>query len=83
MILQSARAQNVRVSLCGELGSDPRLVPLLIGLGLDELSVNTGMALEVKAAICEADFQRCLLLAGQALMADRLEQLNQCITNYK
>ncbi|QSX39292.1 phosphoenolpyruvate--protein phosphotransferase [Shewanella cyperi] len=83
MILQSARAQNVRVSLCGELGSDPRLVPLLIGLGLDELSVNTGMALEVKAAICEADYQRCLLLAGQALMADRLEQLNQCITNYK
>ncbi|MBT1446036.1 phosphoenolpyruvate--protein phosphotransferase [Shewanella sp. JM162201] len=83
MTLQSARSQQVKVSLCGEMGSDPRLVPLLIGLGFDEISVNVGALLEVKAAICAQDFRRCSQLAGQALMADRLSELTDCISRYK
>ncbi|QYJ76972.1 phosphoenolpyruvate--protein phosphotransferase [Shewanella sp. FJAT-52076] len=83
MTLQSARSQDVKVSLCGEMGSDPRLVPLLIGLGFDELSVNVGAMLEVKAAICRQEFSRCTQLAGRALMADRLSELDACISSYK
>lgn len=83
MTLQSARSQDVKVSLCGEMGSDPRLVPLLIGLGFDELSVNVGAMLEVKAAICRQEFGRCTQLAGRALMADRLSELDACISSYK
>ncbi|MCL2919103.1 phosphoenolpyruvate--protein phosphotransferase [Shewanella litorisediminis] len=83
MTLQSARSQDVKVSLCGEMGSDPRLVPLLIGLGFDELSVNVGALLEVKAAICRQEFSRCTQLAGRALMADRLSELDDCISSYK
>ncbi|ABL99856.1 phosphoenolpyruvate--protein phosphotransferase [Shewanella amazonensis] len=83
MTLQSARSQDVKVSLCGEMGSDPRLVPLLIGLGFDELSVNVGAMLEVKAAICRQEFDRCTQLAGRALMADRLSELDACISSYK
>ena len=83
MTLQSARSQDVKVSLCGEMGSDPKLVPLLLGLGFDEISVNVGALLEIKAAICAQDFKRCTQLAGQALMADRLSELVSCISGYK
>ncbi|WP_372870894.1 phosphoenolpyruvate--protein phosphotransferase [Shewanella sp.] len=83
MTLQSARSQDVKVSLCGEMGSDPKLVPLLLGLGFDEISVNVGSVLEIKATICSQDIQRCIQLAGQALMADRLAELADCISSYK
>ena len=34
----AARQRNVRVSVCGEMAGDPALVPLLLGMGVDELS---------------------------------------------
>lgn len=40
MIVQGAKRQGVPVSVCGEIASDPRFVPLLLGLGINELSVS-------------------------------------------
>ncbi|MFA5139568.1 MAG: phosphoenolpyruvate--protein phosphotransferase [Elusimicrobiota bacterium] len=39
------------VTLCGEMASDPKSVPLLVGLGLDVLSVAPRMFLRVKQAV--------------------------------
>ncbi len=40
MITSAAKNVAVPVSLCGEIASDPRFVPLLLGLGITELSVS-------------------------------------------
>jgi phosphotransferase system enzyme I (PtsI) len=39
-VVDKAHAANVKVGLCGEVASDPQNLILLLGLGLDELSMN-------------------------------------------
>lgn len=55
------------VSLCGQMGSMPAHVPLLLGLGIRSLSVSPGMILQTKE-ICEAfSMQQCRDIAAKAL----------------
>lgn len=66
---QDARSLGRELSLCGELASDLRLLPLLLGLGLDRLSVVPAAAPEIKAAVSALDRAACQHLAGAALAA--------------
>jgi phosphotransferase system enzyme I (PtsI) len=55
------------IALCGEMGGTPAYVPLLIGLGLRDLSVATSRLLPAKKAIREADTREAASLAARAL----------------
>lgn len=79
MTIIQAKAAKVKVSLCGELASSPQIAPLLMGMGLDELSVNLSSLLEVKAAICQGRFEQFTTLAHKALQQDRIANLQQCM----
>jgi phosphotransferase system enzyme I (PtsI) len=57
------------VALCGEMGGVAAYVPLLIGLGLRDLSVATRRLLPTKKAIRDADTRETALLAERALAA--------------
>ena len=50
-VAEAGRRRGVPVHLCGELASDPKLVPLLLGLGITELSVRPPTVPAVKAAV--------------------------------
>ena len=41
-IVKAANAAGIWVGVCGEMASDPRFIPLLVGLGIQELSMSTG-----------------------------------------
>ncbi|RYY47598.1 MAG: phosphoenolpyruvate--protein phosphotransferase [Sphingomonadales bacterium] len=58
------------VGVCGGLASDPLGIPLLIGLGVTELSVVPAFVPEAKALVRRLDRDRCRALAAQALDAD-------------
>lgn len=53
--------------LCGGLGADPDAVPLLVGLGVSELSVSAASVAETKALVRTLDLARCRALAERAL----------------
>ncbi len=63
----AARVHGVRVGVCGELASDPVLVPLLIGLGVDELSVAPPLVPAVKFLIRRLKLDEARELAQFAL----------------
>ncbi len=49
--VEKARAAGIEVSLCGEMAADPRLVPLLLGLGLRRLSLSPRLVPAVKERV--------------------------------
>lgn len=69
MTVDAAHAKGKWVGVCGELGSDPKALPILMGLGVDELSVSLKRVPVVKAQVREWSLSRCRELAEQALMA--------------
>ncbi|WP_445946195.1 phosphoenolpyruvate--protein phosphotransferase [Shewanella sp.] len=85
MTVESCKAFNKTLSLCGELASDPKLTPLLVGLGINELSVNPAQILEVKAALCLGKFSGAKGFYAHgldALAKYRITDLEQCVKNY-
>lgn len=67
--VSGAHARKRWVGVCGNLAADPQAVPILIGLGVDELSVAVPALPAVKAQIRTLDLERCRTLAHQALAA--------------
>jgi phosphotransferase system enzyme I (PtsI) len=65
--VDAAHAAGIWVGLCGEMGGDVSLTPLLIGLGVDELSCGAAVLPRVKRAICSLDAGACEKLATAAL----------------
>jgi len=51
MTIQAGRARGIPVSMCGEMAGIPRYVPLLLGLGLREFSMQPGSLLEIKERV--------------------------------
>ena len=67
MIVDNAHSNGVRVGICGQLASDIGHVPLLVGLGFDELSVAPGTLLAVRNLVCELSAECCRKLANNVL----------------
>jgi phosphocarrier protein FPr len=65
--VRAAHAAGKWVGVCGELGTDPQAVPILIGLGVDELSVSVPAIPAVKAQIRSLTLATAKHLAAQAL----------------
>ena len=63
----AAHAADAWVGMCGEMAGDPALTPLLVGLGLDELSMSAVTVPAVKARITETDTDAAAALAADAL----------------
>jgi multiphosphoryl transfer protein len=64
---EAAHQYGKRVDVCGELGSDAAAIPILIGLGVDELSVSIPAVPTVKAQVRTLSLARVQPLARQAL----------------
>jgi phosphocarrier protein FPr len=70
LVDQTARAaqrHKRRTAVCGGIAGDPQAVPLLVGLGIDELSVTVPAIPAVKAQIRRLRLEDCRALAQRAL----------------
>lgn len=66
-VTAAAEGTGKWVGVCGELAGDPQAVPVLIGLGVQELSVNPVRVPEVKAAVRRWSLAEARALAEEAL----------------
>ena len=65
--VEAAHKNKIRVSVCGEMAGDPVLAPLLLGLGVDELSAAPSLVLSVKFLIRRLKLTEAKELAAFAL----------------
>ena len=70
MTVDAGHTAGIRVGLCGEMGGDAILTPLLIGLGVDEISCGASVLPRVKRAVRSLDMPACQVLATEALNAE-------------
>jgi phosphoenolpyruvate-protein phosphotransferase (PTS system enzyme I) len=68
-VAEAAKSRKIPVSICGEVASDPDLIPLFIGLGIEEFSMTPQALLEVKAKVRSLSYKECHKLASQAVKA--------------
>lgn len=83
-IVHEAHRAKIRVSVCGEMAGDPVLAPLLIGLGVDELSMTPPLLPAVKFAVRAMTMSDARALASQSLtLKGAKEILALCETFYR
>jgi phosphotransferase system enzyme I (PtsI) len=70
MVIAAARKYHIPVSVCGQMSSDPLFVPLLVGMGLRQLSVTPHAIPELKEVI------RNLTLPKAERIASRSESMD-------
>lgn len=68
-VINTAQEHNKPVTLCGEIASDVRWIPLLIGLGLRELSVSPNNYYKIKQFVHTIELNNCQKLAKNILAA--------------
>ncbi len=57
IIVKSAHKNNIPVAICGEMANHPAATPILVGLGIDELSVSPSVLLEIKQTILNLSYE--------------------------
>jgi len=58
-IIDSAHESGITVAMCGEMAGDPIYLPVLLGLGIDEMSMNPVAILEVKRILRGLNYKKC------------------------
>jgi phosphotransferase system enzyme I (PtsI) len=73
--VDAAHRHNIPVSVCGEMASDPVLAPLLLGLGIDELSAALPLVPQVKFLIRRLKMEEAKQLAAFALDSESAAEI--------
>jgi multiphosphoryl transfer protein len=81
-VVEAAHAEGKWVGVCGELASDPVATAVLVGLGVDELSLNPGGIPRVKAIIRQIDTTDAKELARQTLKCESTAQVREIANKF-
>lgn len=75
--IQAAHRHGIWVGLCGEMAANPIMTPLLLGMGVDELSVSPRAVPIVKDIVRNLSFKQAEELAKSALMCNSADDVLQ------
>ena len=77
--IESAHKHGKRADICGELGSDAAAIPILLGLGMDELSVSIPSIPTVKAQVRSLKISELESLAREALNCATAQEVRDLV----
>ncbi|CAM3607612.1 phosphoenolpyruvate--protein phosphotransferase [Vibrio aquimaris] len=71
------------IGLCGELGAKGSVLPLLIGLGLDEISMNAPSIAATKERISKLDSRECRQLLNKAMNCRTVHEVEHLLAQFR
>ncbi|MDI6839463.1 MAG: phosphoenolpyruvate--protein phosphotransferase [bacterium] len=77
--IEAGHSARKWVGICGELGANPLAVPILLGLGIDELSVATVSILEIKKIIRALSIEEAKTIAREVMALETLEEVESFV----
>lgn len=79
LVVEAGRRQQVPVALCGEVAASPECVPLLLGLGLRQLSMSPRGIPRVKEVVRSLDICDAEELARRCVAASTAEEVEELL----
>ena len=81
--VDAAKKRGIHIALCGQLGSDPLMTPLLLGLGLRTLSITPFQIPELKKIIRNLTIDECKVLAEEVLECGERKNIKKILLKFK
>jgi len=81
-VIDAGHSRGVWVGMCGEMAADRLATPLLIGMGIDELSVSPFDVPEIKKIIRHTNFRDVQKLAQKALTFSTTQEIAELVRQY-
>lgn len=81
-VVNAGQAYGVSVAMCGEMAGDPVNVPILVGLGIDELSMNALSIPLVKKMIRSISYDDCLELTHHAFQMQTAQEIHDFLEKW-
>ncbi|MDF6012299.1 phosphoenolpyruvate--protein phosphotransferase [Vibrio harveyi] len=71
------------IGLCGELGAKGSVLPLLVGLGLDEISMSSPSIAATKERIAKLDSRECRQLLNKAMQCRTIQEVSHVLAQFR
>lgn len=81
-VAQAAKAAGISVTVCGEMAGDPLITPVLLGLGIDELSMSAVAIPEVKQIVRAMTLAGAQDLVARVLTLPTAEDVREAVAAY-
>lgn len=81
-IISEAKKTNTKVSLCGEMAADYKAIPLLVGLGLDSISVSASVIPHAKEIIRALNYSEITGLVNTCLKCNTEKEIHDILDKY-
>ncbi len=81
-IVDIAKELHKPLNICGEIASDINLLPVLVGLGFDNLSIDLHSIPAVKKCLLSLNVSDCEILAQKCLRAKRTEDVKAILDDF-
>lgn len=82
MVIDNGHKEGLWVGLCGKTAGDPRIIPILIGFGLDEFSMSPISILKASKLIRSLDASEMKLIADNVIQIGRSDDIEADIAEY-
>ncbi|HVK78356.1 MAG TPA: putative PEP-binding protein, partial [Kofleriaceae bacterium] len=81
-VARAAKAGGIPVSICGEMAADPLVAPVLVGLGIHELSMSAVSIPEVKGVLRATTLWELERLVERVLQLPTAGEIRDAVTEY-
>jgi phosphotransferase system enzyme I (PtsI) len=78
-IVRAAERRDIPLSLCGEMASDPVMLPVLVGLGLRDFSMSPGAIPVARRVLLRLSSEQARRLASRIMRLPTVAEIEQCL----
>ena len=83
MAIDGAHKEGIFCGMCGEVAGDSKFIPILIGMGLDEFSMNSNKILQARKVITNLEKKQCEELVENIIKLDSSNKIKEELENFK
>ncbi|QZY55810.1 phosphoenolpyruvate--protein phosphotransferase [Crassaminicella profunda] len=80
-VIENGHKENIWVGMCGEAAADKRMIPILLGMGLDEFSMSASSILLARKLIRSLKFEDAQKISQKVLSMSTAEEIENYIKN--